>query len=57
MGRGRPRKTLTLHAFNNWRALDLGLSAAVSYVLLFIVTFAAMVFVNIVRRRVIKAFA
>jgi multiple sugar transport system permease protein len=56
-GPGTATETLTLHAFNNWRALDLGLSAAVSYVLLFIVTFAAMVFVNIVRRRVIKAFA
>lgn len=56
-GPGTATESLTLHAFNNWRALDLGLSSALSYLLLFIVTFAAMVFVNIVRRRVIQALA
>jgi multiple sugar transport system permease protein len=56
-GPGTATESLTLHAFNNWRALDLGLSSAIAYLLLFLVTFMAMVFVNIVRRRVIKALA
>jgi multiple sugar transport system permease protein len=56
-GPGTATESLTLHAFNNWRAIDYGLSAAISYILLFIVTYVAMVFVNIVRRRVLEAFA
>jgi multiple sugar transport system permease protein len=56
-GPGTATESLTLHAFNNWRALDLGLSSALAYILLFIVTYVALVFVNIVRRRVIQAFA
>jgi multiple sugar transport system permease protein len=56
-GPGTATESLTLHAFNNWRALDLGLSSALAYLLLFIVTFVAMVFVNIIRRRVMKVFA
>lgn len=56
-GPGTATETLTLYAFNNWRALDLGLSSAIAYLLLFVVTFMAMVFVNIIRRRVLEAFA
>ncbi|MDZ4768224.1 MAG: sugar ABC transporter permease [Chloroflexota bacterium] len=56
-GPGTATETLTLHSFYSWRALDLGISSAVAYILLFVVTFMAMVFVNIVRRRVLEAFA
>lgn len=56
-GPGTATETLTLHAFYSWRAVDLGASSAIAYVLLFLVTFVAMVFVNIIRRRVLEAFA
>jgi multiple sugar transport system permease protein len=45
---------VTLQAFNSWRALDLGGSAAMAYLLLFVVTFSALVFVNFVRKRVLE---
>ncbi len=54
-GPGTATESVTLHAYNNWRALDLGLSSALSYLLLFTVTFVAMVFVNFVRHRAIEA--
>ncbi|MDX1995496.1 MAG: sugar ABC transporter permease [bacterium] len=54
-GPGTATETVTLHAYNSWRALDLGASAALSYLLLFVVTFVALVFVNIIRRRVLEA--
>ena len=37
-GPGIATESLSLHAFMAWRALDLGGSAAVAYILLFIVT-------------------
>jgi multiple sugar transport system permease protein len=51
-GPGTATESLSLHAYIRWRTLDLGQSAAVAYSLLFIVTVAALSFVNIVRRRV-----
>ena len=45
---------MTLQAFNSWRALDLGGSAAMAYLLLFVVTFTALVFVNFVRKRLLE---
>jgi len=45
---------LTLQAFINWRALDLGGSGAVAYILLFLVTFFGMIFVNLIRHRTIE---
>ncbi len=51
-GPGTATESLTLHAFIAWRALDLGGSAALSYILLFVVTFVGMSYVNLVRPRV-----
>jgi multiple sugar transport system permease protein len=53
-GPGTATETMTLYAYKAWRGLDLGLSAATSYLLLFVVTFCALVFVNIIRRRVLE---
>ena len=38
-GPGIATESLTLHAFMAWRTLDLGGSAAIAYMLLFLVTF------------------
>jgi multiple sugar transport system permease protein len=56
-GPGTATESLTFHAYNLWRATDLGASAAVSYILLIVVTFCAVVFVNSVRRRLLEAVA
>jgi len=53
-GPGTATESITLHAYNGWRALDLGNSAALAYLLLFIVTFVALVFVNFIRRRLLE---
>jgi multiple sugar transport system permease protein len=45
-GPGIATESLTLHAFGEWRALNLGGSAAVAYVLLFISTIACVSFFN-----------
>jgi multiple sugar transport system permease protein len=52
-GPGTATESLTLYAYNQWRALDLGLSAAIAYMLLIVVTFVAMVYVRILRKRVV----
>jgi multiple sugar transport system permease protein len=54
-GPGTATESLSLHAYIRWRTLDLGQSAAVAYSLLFIVTVAALSYVNLVRRRVAEA--
>ena len=51
-GPGTATESLSLHAYIRWRTLDLGQSAAVAYSLLFLVTVAALSYVNLVRRRV-----
>jgi multiple sugar transport system permease protein len=51
-GPGTATESLTLHAYTIWRALDIGGSAAVAYMLLFVVTFVGMTYVNLFRRRV-----
>jgi multiple sugar transport system permease protein len=43
-----------MHAYINWRGLDLGGSAAVAYILLFLVTFFGMIFVNLIRQRTVE---
>jgi multiple sugar transport system permease protein len=53
-GPGTATQSLTMHAFINWRALNIGASAAVAYMLLFLVTFFAMIFVNLIRQRTIE---
>src|SRR5207245_9800724 len=51
-GPGTATESLTLHAYTIWRALDIGGSAAVAYMLLFVVTFVGITYVNLFRRRV-----
>jgi multiple sugar transport system permease protein len=53
-GPGTATETLTLRAYNLWRAIDLGTSAAIAYMLLILVTFVALVYVNFVRRRLLE---
>ncbi len=54
-GPGTATESLTLQAFIYWRGLDLGGSAAVAYILLFLVTFFGMIFVNLIRQRTVEA--
>ena len=51
-GPGTATESLTLHAYTIWRALDIGGSAAVAYMLLIKVTFIGVTYVNLFRRRV-----
>jgi multiple sugar transport system permease protein len=51
-GPGTATESMTLHAYTIWRALDIGGSAAVAYILLFVVTFAGIAYVALIRRRV-----
>jgi multiple sugar transport system permease protein len=50
-GPGIASESLTLHAFMAWRTLDLGGSAAIGYMLLFVVSFFCISFVGLTRRR------
>jgi multiple sugar transport system permease protein len=54
-GPGTATESMTLHAYKAWRALDLGGSAAVAYLLLFLVTFISVLYVNVVRQRAVEA--
>ena len=49
-GPGLATESMTLHSFISWRAQDLGSSAAVGYMLLFISTIACVSFFNFVVR-------
>jgi len=51
-GPGTATESLTLHAFISWRSFDLGNSAALAYMLLFVVTFFAGVLINLIRQRI-----
>jgi multiple sugar transport system permease protein len=53
-GPGTATESLTLQAFINWRAIELGSSAAIAYMLLFTVTFFGMIFVNLIRHRAVE---
>jgi multiple sugar transport system permease protein len=55
-GPGTATESLTLQAFVNWRAIELGSSAAIAYMLLFIVTFIGMLFVNLIRHQAVESF-
>jgi len=48
-GPGIASESMTLHAYSTWRALDIGGSAAIAYMLMFVVTFFCVAFVNLVR--------
>ncbi len=54
-GPGTATESLTLHAYTIWRTLDIGGSAAVAYLLLFVVTFVSMSYANFVRQRLVEA--
>jgi multiple sugar transport system permease protein len=49
-GPGIASESMTLHAFVAWRALDLGGSAAVAYMLLFVVAFVCLSMLAFLRR-------
>ena len=49
-GPGIATESLTLHAFTEWRALNLGGSAAVAYILLFLATITCVSFFNFVAK-------
>jgi multiple sugar transport system permease protein len=51
-GPGTATESITLQAFFAWRTQALGRSAALAYILLILVTIAATVYVNLIRRRV-----
>ena len=53
-GPGTANTSMTLQAYISWRSNDLGGSAAVAYLLLIVVTFFALVFVNFIRRRLLE---
>lgn len=53
-GPGTATESLTLQAFINWRAIELGSSAAVAYMLLFAVTFFGLIFVNLIRHQAVE---
>jgi len=54
-GPGTATESLTLHAYTIWRALDFGGSAAIAYLLLIVVTFVGVSYVNFVRQRIAVA--
>jgi multiple sugar transport system permease protein len=54
-GPGIATESVTLHAYNLWRGIDLGTSSALAYCLLFVVTFFALVFVNFIRQRLLES--
>ncbi len=50
-GPGTATQSLTLEAYFDWRTLNLGRSAAIAYLLLIVVTIAAVAYVTFVRKR------
>jgi multiple sugar transport system permease protein len=54
-GPGTATESLTLHAYTIWRTLDIGGSAAVAYILLFVVTFFGIAYANLIRQRLAEA--
>ncbi len=53
-GPGTATESLTLYAFFSWRALDLGGSAAIAYMLMFIALFFGITFANLVHQRIVR---
>jgi multiple sugar transport system permease protein len=53
-GPGTATESLTLHAYTIWRSLDIGGSAAVAYMLLIVVTFVGVTYVNLFRRPITR---
>lgn len=53
-GPGTATESLTLQAYIYWRNLDIGGAAAVAYILLFVVTFVGLTYVNLLRSQATK---
>lgn len=53
-GPGTATESLTLHAYTIWRALDIGGSAAVAYMLLITSTFFCLAFASLIRQRYVE---
>ncbi len=53
-GPGTATESLTLQAYIYWRSLDVGGSAAIAYILLFVVTFFGLTYVNLLRARAVR---
>jgi len=53
-GPGTATESLTLQSYILWRNLDIGGSAAVAYILLFVVTFVGLTYANLVRSQAEK---
>jgi multiple sugar transport system permease protein len=53
-GPGTATESLTLQAYIYWRNLDIGGSAAIAYILLFVATFFGLTYVNLVRARAVE---
>jgi multiple sugar transport system permease protein len=53
-GPGTATESLTLQSFIAWRSLDLGNSAAVAYMLLFLVTVIAVSYVILIRHHIVE---
>jgi multiple sugar transport system permease protein len=53
-GPGTATESLTLHAYYEWRSPNLGGSAAISYLLLLLVTYLAIMYVNTIRPQILK---
>jgi multiple sugar transport system permease protein len=54
-GPGTATESMSLFAYISWRSQDLGLSAAIAYGLLILVTFMATIFVQLIRSRATEA--
>ena len=53
-GPGTATESLTLHSFFAWRALDVGQSAAVAYMLMFISLFICISYANLIYGKVVR---
>jgi multiple sugar transport system permease protein len=53
-GPGTATESLTLHAFIEWRAPNIAGSSAISYILLILVSFVLIIFVNVIRQRILE---
>ena len=53
-GPGTATESLTLHSFFAWRTLDVGGSAAIAYMLMFISLFICITYANLIYQRVVR---
>ena len=54
-GPGTATESLTLHSFFAWRTLDVGASAAVAYMLMFMSLFICITYVNLVYQKLVRS--